>query len=73
VAYYSKTMILAEINYLIYDKEMLAIIRALEAWRPELEGTPTCIRIVSDYKALEYFIITKALMGRQAHWAEILL
>ena len=26
VAYYSKTMILAEINYLIHDKEMLAII-----------------------------------------------
>jgi hypothetical protein len=31
VAYYSKTIILAEINYLIYDKEILAIIRALEA------------------------------------------
>jgi hypothetical protein len=31
VAYYSKTMILAEINYPIHDKEMLAIIRALEA------------------------------------------
>jgi hypothetical protein len=33
-------MIPAEINYPIHDKEMLAIIRALEAWRPELEGTP---------------------------------
>jgi hypothetical protein len=64
VAYYSKIIILVEINYPIYDKEMLAIIRALEAWRPELEGTPTYIRIISDYKALEYFIITKALMGR---------
>jgi hypothetical protein len=73
VAYYSKTMILAEINYPIHDKEMLAIIQALEAWRPELEGTPTRIRIVSDYKALEYFIITKALTGRQARWAETLL
>ena len=31
IAYYSKTMILAEINYPIHDKEMLAIIRALEA------------------------------------------
>ena len=59
-------MILAETNYPIHNKEMLAIIRALEAWRPELEGTPTYIQIVSDYKALEYFIITKALTGRQA-------
>jgi hypothetical protein len=66
VAYYSKTIILAEINYLIYDKEILAIIQALEAWRPELEGTLTRIQIVSDYKALEYFITTKALIGRQA-------
>ena len=34
-------MILAKINYLIYNKEMLAIVQALEAWRPELEGMPT--------------------------------
>jgi hypothetical protein len=72
VAYYSKTMIPAEINYPIHDKEMLAIIRALEAWRPELEGSPTRIRIVSDHKALEYFMTTKALSGRQARWAETL-
>jgi len=31
MAYYSKTMILIEINYLIYDKEILIIIRALKA------------------------------------------
>jgi hypothetical protein len=73
VAYYSKIIILAEINYPIHNKEILAIIQALKAWRPELEGTPTYIRIVSDHKALEYFIIIKALTGRQAYWAEILL
>jgi hypothetical protein len=28
----------AELNYDIYDKEMLAIIRSLEEWRAELEG-----------------------------------
>ena len=42
-------MNLAEINYPIYNKEMLAIIRALETWRPELEGTLTRIRVVLDY------------------------
>jgi hypothetical protein len=31
MAYYSKIIILVEINYLIHDKEILAIIRALEA------------------------------------------
>jgi hypothetical protein len=72
VAYYSKMMIPAEINYPIHDKDMLAIIRALEAWRPELEGSMTRIRIVSDHKALEYFMTRKALSGRQARWAETL-
>jgi hypothetical protein len=43
VAYYSKTMILAEINYLIYNKEILAIIQALEAWRLKLKDIPTRI------------------------------
>jgi hypothetical protein len=31
-------MVLAERNYDIYDKEMLAIIKALKEWRPELVG-----------------------------------
>jgi hypothetical protein len=33
IAYFSKTMHVAELNYNIYDKEMLAIILALEEWR----------------------------------------
>jgi hypothetical protein len=38
VAYYSKKHSPAECNYDIYDKELMAIIKALEAWRPECEG-----------------------------------
>lgn len=65
-------MIPAEINYPIHDKEMLAIVRALEVWRPELEGSLSRIQVVSDHKALEYFMTIKALLGRQARWAETL-
>jgi Reverse transcriptase (RNA-dependent DNA polymerase)/RNase H-like domain found in reverse transcriptase/Retroviral aspartyl protease len=36
VAYFSKTMAPAECNYEIHDKEMLAIVRSLAEWRPEL-------------------------------------
>ena len=57
-------MIPTEINYLIHDKEMLAIIRALEAWRPELESALHWIQVVSDYKALEYFMTIKALSSK---------
>ena len=38
IAFFSKTMVLAELNYDIYNKEMLAIIRCLKEWRAELEG-----------------------------------
>jgi len=38
VAFYSKSLSPVEWNYKIYDKEMLAIIRALEEWRHFLEG-----------------------------------
>ena len=38
VAFYSKKHSPAECNYEIYDKELMAIIRAFEEWRPELEG-----------------------------------
>jgi hypothetical protein len=66
VAYFSKTMALAECNYGIYDKEMLAIVRSLDQWRPELKGTAKKIQIFTDYKALKYFMTTKQLIRQQA-------
>jgi transposase InsO family protein len=72
VAYFSKTMAPAECNYEIHDKEMLAIVRSLKEWRPELEGTAKRIQIYTDHKALEYFMTSKNLNARQARWAEAL-
>jgi hypothetical protein len=65
VAYYSETMAVLEVNYEIYDKELLAIIKALEEWRAELEGLQRSDRfsIYTDHKALEYFITMKKLNG----------
>lgn len=51
----------AECNYEIYDKELLAIIKSLEEWRPELQGTQEPFKILTDHKKLEYFTNTKAL------------
>lgn len=72
VAYFSKTMAPAECNYSIHDKEMLAIVKSLDEWRPELQNTAKRIQIYTDHKALEYFMTTKQLTGRQARWAEAL-
>ena len=72
IIYYLKTIIDAKLNYHIYNKEMLAIISGLQHQRIQLEGTLKPIQVVSDYKALEYFITTKALTARQAYQADIL-
>ena len=72
IAFFSTSMSPAERNYAIYDKELLAIIRAFEEWRPELMGTEPGmpVKILTDHKALEYFKTTKQLSRRQARWAE---
>jgi len=72
IAYFSKSLIPAECNYEIYDKELLAIVKCFEQWRPELEGTPMPIEVLSDHKSLDYFMSTKTLTRRQARWAEFL-
>ncbi|KAI9035908.1 pol polyprotein [Aspergillus affinis] len=65
IAYFSRDMLGAERNYDIHDKEL---------WRTELEGLQITerIEIWTDYRALEYFMTTKKLNGRQARWSEFL-
>ena len=72
VAFYSRSMLPAECNYEIYDKELLAIIKCLEHWRPELEATERPIDIYTDHKALEHFMTSKELTRRQARWSQLL-
>ena len=43
MAYYSYKMTGLELNYDIYDKELLAVVEALREWRVYLEGTITPI------------------------------
>jgi hypothetical protein len=72
VAFFSKKHSPAKYNYKIYDKELMAIVRAFEEWRPELEGALHPIQVLSDPKNLEYFMSTKLLNCHQTGWAEYL-
>jgi hypothetical protein len=72
VAFYAQSMISAEINYDIYDKELLAIVDAFKIWRAYLEGSPFQIQIYSDHNNLQFFTTTKTLNRRQARWSEYL-
>jgi transposase InsO family protein len=69
IAFYSKSLTAVERNYEIHDKEMLAIVRALEEWRHFLEGSRHRIEIWTDHKNLEYFRTAKKLNRRQARWS----
>ena len=62
----------AELNYNIYNKELLAIITALKEWRAFLQGIIKLFIIKTDYKNLTGFLTTKKLNQRQVRWAEIL-
>ena len=64
VAYISRKLSLAEQNYDIYNKELLAIVAALETWRVYAEGSLDII-IFTNYKNLLHFIIIKQLNRRQ--------
>ena len=65
-------MVPAELNYEIYDKELLAIHEAFKHWRSYLEGATHVVLVMSDHKNLEYFTTTKVLTRRQARWSEYL-
>src|SRR6201999_3545661 len=72
VAYYSRSMSPAELNYEIYDKELLAIHAAFKEWCSYLEGAAHTVKVITDHKNLEYFATTKLLTRRQARWSEFL-
>jgi hypothetical protein len=73
VAFLSKSLNPAERNYDIFDKELLAIIRAFKEWRHLLQGTEKAIQVVTDHKNLEYFSSSKQLNQCQICWMNFLV
>ncbi|VDC02144.1 unnamed protein product [Peniophora sp. CBMAI 1063] len=69
VVYLSHALTTLERNYDTHNKELLAIIRALEDWRHYLEGSPHQVEIFTDHKNLKYFTTAQKLNRRQAWWA----
>ncbi|XP_044720062.1 reverse transcriptase (RNA-dependent DNA polymerase) domain-containing protein [Hirsutella rhossiliensis] len=61
----------AEANYAIHDKELLAILRCLEQWEPELRAVEH-FKILTDHKNLRYFYSERRLTERQVRWSEFL-
>ena len=75
VAYMSHSMTPPEQNYPIHDKEILAIIKATEAWRHYLEATPSTVKSANSLRCLTrrlldhlFLSLPLPLPGRTSQW-----
>ena len=55
-------------SYNIFDKELLVIINALEAWQQLLGGAAHPVEILLDHQNLTYWTMVWDLTHRQARW-----
>ncbi|GJP40908.1 hypothetical protein CLOM_g571 [Closterium sp. NIES-68] len=70
IAYLSKKLHGADINYPIHDKEALAIIIAFKTWRCYLEGRKTIV--YTDHCSQKYLKTQPSLSRRQVRWIDFL-
>ncbi|QRW21934.1 Retrotransposable element Tf2 protein [Rhizoctonia solani] len=68
VAYVSKSFSGVEVNYDTHDKELLAIIKALEEWQIFLEATDKPIQVFTDHFNLEYWMQARTFNQQHAQW-----
>ena len=71
-AYLSQALVGAEQNYQVYDLELLAIIRALKAWRPYLISPVEPTIFYTDHQNITYFRQPQDLTAHQMRWHSIL-
>jgi len=70
ITFYSRKFNSAELNYEIYDMQMLAIVETMDHYRHYFEGLGHKTTVFSDHRNLLWFTETKVYNRRQARWAE---
>ena len=70
VAFYSRKLSPAGLNYEIHDKELLAIVECFKQWRVYLEGSKYQVKVYTDHKNLTYFASIQTLNRRQVRWSK---
>ncbi|QRW23519.1 Retrotransposable element Tf2 protein [Rhizoctonia solani] len=66
IAYVSKSFSGAKTNYDMHNKELLAILKALEEWQIFLEATDKLIQVFTDHRNLEYWMSARTFNWRHA-------
>lgn len=70
IAYFSKKLNKSRLNYLTYEKEFYAIVRALEHWSHCHKGQPFILH--SDHESLNYISRQRNLSAKHARWVEFM-
>jgi len=68
VAFHSQSMSPTERNYQVYDRELMAIIRALRDWRCYIYGSMFTTIVWTDHHNLTYYTHPQKLTRRQVRW-----
>ena len=72
IAYYSATFTSTERNYDIYERELLAVIKALDHWRPHLAATEDPVTVLTDHANLTFWKNPRKVNRRVARWFSFL-
>ena len=72
IVFHLRAFSVAEINYDVHSKELLAIVKAFKKWQHYLEGVAVLVEVYTDHKNLTYFLETKTLFQHLARWSEFL-
>lgn len=70
VAYASKKLKPAEVNYPVHERELLAIVYACRMWRSYLLGSK--VVVYTDHASLKYIFRQPHLSARMARWIQFL-
>ena len=71
VAFRSRKLSAAELNYTVSEKEILAIVDCADIWRHYVESVET-LQILTDHQSIAAFRQPRILSRRQARWRQAL-
>jgi hypothetical protein len=68
IAYYSATFTPTECNYDIYERELLAVLKALKHWHPHIAATEIPVTVLTDHTNLTFWKNPQNVNRRVARW-----